>query len=68
MAARFAAFAPVEDGKPVLSGGFFATLPTFMRRTLEHLDSAYGGMVPYLRACGVAEETMARIREKLVEY
>ncbi|MBO4885765.1 MAG: tyrosine-protein phosphatase [Clostridia bacterium] len=66
MAERFAAFAVIEDGRPALSGGFFATLPTYMRRTLEHLDSAYDGMVPYLRACGVAEETMARIREKLV--
>ena len=69
MVSRFADFAVVEaDGRPALSGGFFATLPTYMRKTLEHLDEAYGGMIGYLRACGVEEATMARIREKLVEY
>ena len=56
-----------EEGRPVLSSGFFCTLPTFMRRTLEHLDKAYGGMIPYLRACGVSEDVMEKIRAKFVE-
>ncbi len=67
MLSRFEKFTTVENGRPTLGSGFFSTLPTYMRLTLEHLDSAYGGMVPYLKACGVADETLARIRKKLVE-
>ena len=57
-----------KDGLPELGSGFFSTMPTFMRRTLDYLNRTYGGMVPYLRACGVSEETMLRIRNKFVEY
>ena len=56
-----------EDGRPNVGGGFFATLPTYMEKTLEYLEEHYGGMVPYLKSCGVTEDTIAAIREKFVE-
>ena len=57
-----------EDGMPELGSGFFATLPTYMRRTLVYLDKNYGGMLPYLRECGVTQETMDKIKTRFVEY
>ena len=56
------------DGKPDLSRGFCATLPSFMRRTLAYVDQNYGSMIGYLRACGVTDETMNAIRARFVEY
>ena len=68
MAHRMPFFPTEEDGRPSLAGGFFATLPTYMQKTLEYLDEHYGGMIPYLKACGVTDETMTLIKEKFVEY
>ena len=57
-----------EEGNPVLSSGFFSTLPTYMRKALEHLDKNYGGMIPYLKECGVTDDVMELIKKRLVEY
>ncbi|MCR4722792.1 MAG: tyrosine-protein phosphatase [Eubacteriales bacterium] len=57
-----------EHGRPNLNSGFFATLPSYMRNTLDYVDEHYGGMVGYLKACGVKDEVIAAIKEKLVEY
>ena len=40
--------------------------PEFMLRMLQHLEATYGGAAAYLRAIGVAEADVARLREKLV--
>ena len=34
---------------------------------LDYLDERYGGVMGYLQACGVTEETVVRIREKFLE-
>ena len=56
-----------EDGRPSLLGGFFATLPTYMDKTLDYLEEHYGGIVPYVKSCSVKNETIAAIRDKFVE-
>ena len=56
------------DGYPDLGSGFCATLPSYMRRTLGYLDEQYGGVLQYLKHCGVGETLISGIREKFVEY
>ncbi|MBQ1378334.1 MAG: tyrosine-protein phosphatase [Lachnospiraceae bacterium] len=68
MVNRLPFFPKEEDGRPNLAGGFFATLPTYMQKMLEYLDEHYGGMIPYLKACGVTDDIMKRIKDKFVEY
>ncbi len=41
--------------------------PEFMRATLEHLDTTYGGSAGYLRALGWRDEDVARLRSVIVE-
>jgi protein-tyrosine phosphatase len=40
--------------------------PDAMRNTLDHLEVRYGGAEAYLRAIGVSERELARVRERLV--
>lgn len=51
-----------------LSKGFFSTSHNTMRYVMNDLKEKYGSVVNYLRECGVTDEMMAKIREKLVEY
>ena len=51
--------------KADLSNPFFSTAPDNMRSLLEHMDEKYGGMSGYLTDCGVSEQLMDRIRQKL---
>jgi len=37
-----------------------------MRRALEHLEDRYGDVESYLRAAGLDEARLARLRERLV--
>jgi protein-tyrosine phosphatase len=39
----------------------------FMLPVLAHLDARYGGAAAYLRAVGVAEDELARLRERFLE-
>lgn len=43
----------------------FSAQPETMDATLDHLESAYGGIVAYLRAADVAARDIARIRRRL---
>lgn len=68
--ARMAQMIPIgrdADGNPNLSQGFYATSPAYMQRLLAYLERQYGGMLGYLRACGVTEAVMQAIRDKLVQ-
>ena len=54
--------------KPMPGMGDFSGSPaSTMRGLLDYLDERYGGVMGYLREIGVAEETIARIREKFLE-
>ena len=50
-----------EDEDP-----FFGTAPSNMQKLLKHLREKYGGIVDYLRDCGVSDELIAKLRERLV--
>lgn len=43
----------------------FSAVSETMDATLGHLDSAYGGIVPYLHTIGVTDDEIARIRRRL---
>jgi protein-tyrosine phosphatase len=43
----------------------FSALSETMDATLAHFDSAYGGIAAYLRAIGVTDDEIARIRHRL---
>jgi protein-tyrosine phosphatase len=45
----------------------YAPLATVILAALDHLDTRYGGTEPYLRAHGVTETQIGRIRERLLE-
>lgn len=52
---------------PKMDGSFFETPATAMLTLIDYLTERYGGVVPYLRAIGIPEETMNAIREKFTE-
>ena len=61
-----------KDGKPtrVPDGGserFFATPAKAMLDLIDGLDRDYGGVVGFIRSCGVEEETILGLRRKLTE-
>ncbi|MFV0414165.1 MAG: tyrosine-protein phosphatase [Oscillospiraceae bacterium] len=45
----------------------FRSLPESMRRVLRHLEENYGSAEAYLIKAGLAGETIARLRKKLIE-
>ncbi len=47
--------------------GFYRTDPITMEALLDHFEQNYGGVKGYVRACGVSEATIQRIRDKLIE-
>ena len=44
----------------------FGSQPRDMKTALAHLNSRYGGAASYLRLCGLREEELAALRERLV--
>lgn len=49
-----------------LSDPFFKTAPEYMQALLQHLGRAYGGIRPYLEACGVEESVVEQLKKKLL--
>ncbi|MDL2288367.1 tyrosine-protein phosphatase [Oscillospiraceae bacterium OttesenSCG-928-F05] len=45
-----------------------ASGPEIMQGLLEHVEKAYGGMVPYLKKIGVSEDEIRRIHDRFVLY
>lgn len=45
---------------------YFLTPAKNMQRLLSHLNAAYGGVTDYLKACGLDEDTLRRLRARLV--
>lgn len=60
-------FLPQKRGRPDYSWGFFGSVPESMEAALCYMNENYGGVSGYLLACGVTEETLRRLREKLLE-
>jgi len=58
---------PGEGKSPASDPNFFQTPASAMLQLIEKLEARYGGVVEYLRAIGVSDETMAAIRAKFVE-
>ena len=56
-----------KDGNPDYSRGFYRTAPETLERTMAYLEKQYGSIVGYVKACGVSDETIEKIREKLIE-
>lgn len=46
---------------------FLFTSPTNMFKFIAYLEKEYGGIVGYLKHCGVSEETIETIRNKFIE-
>ena len=60
-------FLPKKGGRPDFSWGFFGSVPETMETALCHLNEKYGGVVGYLKDCGVSDEAIAKLRAKFVE-
>jgi protein-tyrosine phosphatase len=60
-------FLPKKRGRPDFSWGFFGSVPESMEALLCHFNEKYGGVQGYLKDCGVADETIALLRGKLLE-
>ena len=58
---------PKKGGRPDFSWGFFGSVPETMETALCHLNEKYGGVVGYLKDCGVSDESIAKLRSKFVE-
>lgn len=58
---------PKKRGRPNYSWAFFGSVPESMEAALCHMNEKYGGVPGYLKACGVSEETLQKLRDKLVE-
>lgn len=56
-----------SEGRPDYARGFYRTAPETMERVIEYWEKTYGSITGYVRACGVSDETIRRIREKLIE-
>ncbi len=60
-------FLPKKGGRPDFSWGFFGSVPETMETALCHLNEKYGGVVGYLKDCGVSDEAIQKLRAKFVE-
>jgi len=58
---------PQKHGRPDFSAGFFGSVPETMETALCHMNEKYGGVVGYLKDCGVADETIQKLRDKMLE-
>lgn len=59
-------FRPGRTG-PDMTDGFYRTPPENMQKYLANLRSRWGGVEGYVRAAGVTEETIARLRAKFTD-
>jgi protein-tyrosine phosphatase len=50
-----------------LNDPFFRTSPDNMRRLLDHIDKAYGGIRSYLVSCGIDNDILDRVCHMLTE-
>jgi protein-tyrosine phosphatase len=60
-------FLPQKRGRPDYSWGFFGSVPESMEALLCHLNEKYGGVTGYLKNCGVSDESITKLRAKLLE-
>jgi protein-tyrosine phosphatase len=60
-------FLPKKRGRPNFSWGFFGSVPESMETLLCHFNEEYGGIQGYLKNCGVTEDTICKLRQKLLE-
>lgn len=58
---------PKKSGRPDYSWAFFGSVPESMETALLYLKEKYGGVVPFLLACSVKEETVQALKDKLLE-
>lgn len=56
-----------EDREGNLNYDFLFTPPANMFIALQHIDKKYGTIENYVKSCGVSDETIAKIREKIIE-
>lgn len=59
-------FKPGQTG-PDMTDGFFRTPPENMEKFLAYLSRRWGGAEGYVRAAGVTDETLARLRAKFTD-
>ena len=57
----------VGKNKKLMYTGFYRTGPDTMEGLLDHFKEKYGGVEGYVRACGVSDAVIQRIREKFIE-
>ena len=57
---------PTLNFPPELPREIFVTAPRYMRGVLEYMEKTYGGVTEYIRTCGVEEEKLERIRDKML--
>jgi len=57
-----------EYGVDDLTRGFFSTSHKTMRYVIDDLKEKYGSVVNYLKECGVTDEMIQKIKDKVVEY
>ena len=62
-----ASFLPQKRGRPDYSWGFFGSVPESMEAVWYYLQEKYGGYTGYLKACGVTDETLQKLRDKFLE-
>jgi protein-tyrosine phosphatase len=60
-------FIPKKRGRPDYSWGFFGSVPESMEALLFHLREKYGGVTEYLKNCGVIEDSIIKLKTKLLE-
>jgi protein-tyrosine phosphatase len=60
-------FLPRKRGRPDFSWGFFGSVPESMEALLCHISEKYGGIPEYLTSCWISEETIEKLRGKLLE-
>ena len=56
-----------KRGRPNYSWAFFGSVPETMETAICHMKENYGGIVGYLKAAGVSDETLEKLRAKFVE-
>jgi len=58
---------PQKRGRPDYCWGFFGSVPESMETLLYHLHEKYGGVTAYLQTCGISEESIHKLQQKLLE-
>jgi protein-tyrosine phosphatase len=62
-----ATFLPQKRGRPDYSWGFFGSVPESMEAVWYYIQEKYGGYTAYLKSCGVTDETLQKLKDKLLE-